>query len=596
MTITIRNQKPAVLYENPFKILPLIDVSKDSNVYNEEIVKHIEEHYVKPLYEPINANHPVVIEDTTGGSTRAIDEPTLLNGIQHLWSSPVMDVTLQDQLGEIYRQGVQYHAANDWYFEEQLTVEALTRMKLPLPSQKSGRIVQYSASIDVIPAAKTLLAQNSDVNAINWFANLSAYTHDRPFSNYLLVTVQTANTFNDFKQQIKNYLQIWQTQNTIDQEVIKLLNDFDKIDLSKDLSAGLFLPNGGADSAAEQQAFSFTRILTHVMAQLEQNGQNPGELTIQPANLRQVYMPENIVFMNLENYAHAKPAEIKKDWDSLEKALLAKRNLKFVSNKKLLTSKALNNSVGGGMSSSSSAFSSGVSRRKAQPFSGKPIPARHLQQLMKRVINSQVTKQTTQNTYKSQKLSFMRPNRRNPDDLNLQGKLTTTMYRPDIHVYLDTSGSISETQYRDAVTNLIQLTKQINCNLYITSFSHYVSQTSLLKTKDAPTSRIYQQFLSIPKASGGTDFENVWRKIDLLDEVNRKNNRSHQINFIITDFGYHLSSGHKWNRNQASVKNTYYVPISMGKQDWNYLKDYAKQFTEQMIKAGDYGVRNRMLM
>lgn len=310
-----------------------------------------------------------------------------------------------------------------------------------------------------------------------------------------------------------------------------------------------------------------------------------------------MYLPENIVILNLENYAHAKPSDIKADWDVLEKALNAKKNLRFVSNKKLMTAKAVNRSIGGGdKSTSASSKGKALERAKVQPFSGKPIPAAKMLGMMKKVIESQVTQQVTQNTYKSHKISYMRPNRRKPDDINLPGKLTTTMYRPDIHVYLDTSGSISESQYRDAVTNLIMLTKRINCNLYLTSFSHYVSQTTLLKTKDRSTAQIYQQFLRVPKVTGGTDFEQVWRKIDMIDEFNKKNNYSHQINFMITDFGYSLSRDKRWSREQASVKNTYYVPMSMNPRGWQELRRWAKEFREQMIKAGDYGVRKRMLL
>lgn len=597
MSIKIRNQKPAVLYQDPFNVLPNINADKSAADYDDKLTAHIKERYIEPMFSPINSNHPVVIEDNANGNTQQIDEDTLFNGVMHLWTNPTIDVTLQDQISEIYRQGIQYHAKNDWYFEEQLGVEALTRMKLPVPSQRAGKIVKYSASVDVIPTAKSFLAQPDATNAINWFANITAYTHDRPFNNYLLMTVQTADVFNDIKQQLKNYVQAWQAKQSISKDVNKLLADFDKIDLSNDLSAGLFLPNGGGATPTEQDTLSFTRIIMYVMSQFEKNTTNPGALTIQPSNLQQAYMPENIIILNLENYAHAKPADIKNDWDVFEKALNAKKNLRFVSNKKLMTAKALNRSMSGGnKATSADGKGKGLERAKVQPFSGKPVPAAQMLNMMKRVIESQVTKQVTQNTYKSHKTSFMRPNRRKPDDINLPGKLTTTLYRPDIHVYLDTSGSISESQYRDAVTNLIMLTKRINCNLYITSFSHFVSQTTLLKTKDRSTAQIYKQFQRIPKVTGGTDFEQVWRKIDMIDEFNKKNNYSHQINFMITDFGYSLSRGHRWHQEQASVKNTYYVPMSMDPQMWNRMLDWAKGFREQMMKAGDYGVRKRMLL
>lgn len=596
MSIQMRNQKPAVLYADPFQVLPDINATKDIADFQKESEQHIKDHYIEPMYQPINAQHPVVIEDHLNGQVKPIDKDTLFNAIMFLWSTTTLDVDLQNQVNDIYRQGIQYHAPNDWYFEEQLGVEALTRMKLPVPSQKAGKIIRYSASIDIIPTAKAFLAQPDAINATNWFANMTAYTHERPFNNYLLMTVQTADVFNDIKQSVKNFIQVWQTQHTIDSNVRQLLQDFDKVDLTKDLSACLFLPNGGGASPIEQQALSFTRILLYALSQYEKNSGVPGALTIQPSNLQQVYLPENIIILNLENYAHAKPSDIKDDWDSIEKALVAKKALRFISNKKLMTAAAMNRSTHGGMSSSAESAGKPVARAKVQPFSGKPVPAATLLDTMKRVIESQVTKHVTQNTYKTQSVSYMRPNRRKPDDINLPGKITKTMYRPDIHIYIDTSGSISESQYRDAVINLIMLTKKIDCNLYITSFSHYISQTALLKTKDRAINDIYKQFLRIPKVTGGTDFEMVWRKIDMLDEQNKKNNRSHQLNFIITDFGYRLSSGHRWHSEQASLKYTYYTPISIDQKGWNELRQWAKSFREQMIKAGDYSVRKRMLL
>lgn len=595
MAIRLRNQKPAALYADPFALLPSISATKSIDDFTDAIDKHIRSHYVSPIFVPINAAHPVVVEDTSTTPPQTIDEDTLMRSIMVLWGAQTIDVTLENQVNEVYRQGVQYHAINDWYFDEQLSIEALTRMKLPIPMQRGTKVVKYSASVDVIPAAKTFLAAQGATEATNWFANIAAYTHDRPFNNYLLMTVQTADVFEDIKQLVKNCVQLWQTKQPINKDVNALLADFDKLDVKSDLSAGLFLPNGGLGGVIERGALSFTRILMYAMSQYEQDPAHPGALTIQPSNLKQLYLPENLIIINLENYAHAKPSDIKDDWTAIEKALAAKKALNFISNKKLMTTNAVSRSLNGKRSSSASS-SNPAQRARVKPFSGKPIPAGKMLAMMAHVIASQVTSQVTQNTYKRQKISYMRPNRRKPDDINLPGKLVTTMYRPDIHVYLDTSGSISESQYRDAVTNLILLTKKIDCNLYVTSFSHYVSQTTLLRTRDKSMSDVYRQFLMIPKVTGGTDFEHVWQKIDMLDEYNRKNNRSHQINFIITDFGYDLTNGKRWDTEQASLKHTYYVPISINKHGWTQMMDWARMFKEQMMKAGDYGVRKRMLI
>lgn len=594
MTIQLRNQKPAILNDTPFNLLPDINPTLSNDEYLGKLNAHLKTHYVEPMYEPINPNHPVVIEDTS--NNKQIDMDNLLQAINYLWQNPTLDVNLQNQVTDIYRQGIRYHAPNDWYFEEQLGVEALTRFKMPIPVNSGSRLIKYTASVDVIPSAKTFLAQGDETSALEWFATITGYSRNFATKNYLLLTVQTADVFNDIKQLMQNFTQAWQSQNTVSREVNQLLSDFDKINLDTDLSAGLFLPNKGGSSPQEQDPMSFTRILMYVLSQYEKNTQNPGGLTVQPTQLHQLYYPENLFIMNLENYAHAKPSEIKKDWETFDKAVRTKDKLNFVSNKRLMTATALDRATSAHKSSTATSRGYSIARAKIKAFSGKPIPAKDMLYMMRKIINSQITKQVTQNTYKTTKRSFMRANRRRPDDINMPGKVQTTHYRPDIHIYLDTSGSISESQYRDAITNLILLTQKINCNLYFTSFSHYVSQTTLIKTKGKSLQNIYREFTTIPKVSGGTDFEQVWRKIDMIDEYNQRSNKSYQINFIITDFGYNLSRNHYWDVSQASLKYTYYVPISTDTRSWQHVLRWANEFRLQMVKAGDYRIRRRMLM
>lgn len=596
MTIKLRNQKPAVLYPTAFNRLPLIKPTKPVDEYVDAIETHLRDNYVEPLFIPVNPAHAARIESTENGQTTDIDADMLHQSILHLWGSPTLDVQLQDQLGEIYRQAIQYHAPNDWLFEEQLGVEALTRLKFPLPSSKTGRVVKYSASVDIIPAAKGFLGTPDDMNAMSWFANLTGYLHERQHNNFLLVTVQSADVWNDLLANLQSFVTVWSAKTPLNKDTNKLLSDLQNINMTNELSAGLFLPNGGGTNAAERDPLSFSRILTYVLAHCEQNFPQ-GAVTSQPLNLFQMYLPENIIVLNLENYAHATPASIKRDWDDIDKALTAKKNLNFISNKKLMTIKRITTSMGSAQMSSSVMSAGKPAERLAKvKFSGKPIPAANMIARMAKVIMSQITSKQTQNTYKTVKNTFMRPNRRQPDNIDLQGKLITTAYRPDIHIYLDTSGSISESNYRDAIMNLIRLTQKIECNLYFTSFSHVISQTAALKTKGVSAKTAYEEFMNVPKVGGGTDFEQVWRKIDILDDANTKSGRSHQINFIITDFGYSLSNGHKWELEQASLRHTYYVPISVDAHTWQYVLNYATKFRKQMVKAGDHNIRRRMLL
>lgn len=599
MNITVSNQKPIILQTNALDTLPIVDPTLPADAFFEMIMADVKRRYVDPVYEPSNPNQPVVVADETNPQQIIpISEDALIGGIRYIWSNPVLDVLLHSQVGEIYRKALQYTVPNDWHFEEQLVVESLTRLRLPLPQSKGSKITSYTASMDVLPAAKGLFLHPDEATARSWFANISAYIHDRNKSNFALVTIRTTQDFKDFIDHLKNIVASLQKTQILGQPVNKALSDFYKINLTKELSAGLFLPDGGLSRAPEHAPLSFSRILMHAFATFEKAGK-PGTLTVQPSNLQHVYFPENIVLLNLENYANADPTDIRKDWDVIEKALDAKQKLNIISNKNLLTAKTVARSTDMAQTSvnpNSMMNDKSPTRALDAPFTGKPVPSADMLAAMVNIIQSQITMKETQNSYKVTKNTFMRPNRRRPDDANAQGKLTKKQYRPDLHLYLDTSGSISESQYRDAVTNAILLAKKLDSNVFITSFSDYISETSMLLTKGLSLTEIYKNFLAIPKVTGGTDFENVWRKIEMIDEQNARTNQSFQVNFVVTDFAYSLNSNRRWTAKQASVQNTYYVPVSTNQSTWRHILGYAKSFKEQMQHAGDATIRQRMLI
>lgn len=599
MKITIQNQKSVILQTNALDTLPVIDPTLDLVGFTEQRRADFRARYVDPLYQPINANRPVVIQDEANPANPIVITADMLDGgVEYLWGNPVLDVTLQQQIAEIYRKGIQYHAPNDGYFEQQLGIEALTRLRLPVPTSKGSQVVKYTASLDIIPAAKGFLSTPDEANARAWFANLTGYTYERTEKNFLLATVRTGKDFDQLKAHIKTIVNGLQQNVILPLETNQILADLDKIDLSKELSTGWFLPMNGFASGEQHEAYSFSRILLYAMATFEKSHTN-ANLTIQPTNLEQVYLPENVIILNLENYAKAQPADIAKDWDVLERALEAKRKLNIISSKRLMTARAVErstNSASPDAVSSNMTPRSEITRTKDAPFRGKPVPSDEMLKAMATIIESSMTDRVTQNSYNQTKLTYNRPNRRRPEDLNLQGKITTKQYRPDIHIYLDTSGSVNETQYRDAVTNLILLTKKLDANIYITSFSDYITETSLLLTKGRSLTDVYKQFLAIPKANGGTDFENVWQKIDMVDTINNRSGQSYQINFVVTDFAYILNKSRRWSDDQASVKNTFYVPVSVEGRNWEFVKKHAKKFVEQMRFAGDASIRQRMIM
>lgn len=597
MTISIQNQKPVELYPDPKNTLAIIDPFIDEYQFIDELTKDAHTRYVDPLYQPIIAQTPVRITDTSTNPPLDIDQQTLQAGLMAMWQNPNLDIQLKEQFNEIYRQSMQHQLPNIWYFDEQLLVEALAKESLPLPvhDPQQNRIVRYTANHDVIPAAKTYLSNQDDKTATQWFANIGAYVKPFQAGSHLLVSVLTADAWTTLKSHIQLTVQQLHAQQPIGADVLKMFSDLNNIDLANDITTTLFMPNGGGFNPAETKALSFTRIFMYALSTFEKQTATHGQFIVQPTNIIQTYAPQNIIINNIENYAHARPAQVQKEWDNIEKAMIAKAKINFISNKKLLTADIINRSMNSQTIMQSGGGINKLVRTAIKPLSGKPVSSANILKLMVQVINSQKTNRVTQNTYKAAKTTYMRPNRRQPDNINLPGKITTTHYRPDIHIYLDTSGSISESQYRDAVINLIKLSKKTDCNLYFTSFSHVVSQSTLVQMKNRSIQDIYKQVQLIPKVSGGTEFTNVWNMIEALHANNMKNGRAHRLNFVITDFGYSLPNSTQWTPNQANVNYTYYVPISTESRNWQYLRCNATHFMKQMRHAGDYSIRNRML-
>lgn len=590
MNIQISNQKPALLY-SASKVLPNIPVITDESTYNADRRDAISKMMVEPIFESIVPNVPVdIIDNADPKNPLPITSDMISDAINSLWIDDTLDVDTDAQLNEIYRQSLQYGQSSDWLIDEQLVAEALARQKLPLPGTNNGIVVQYTETTDIIPTAKQLLAKTastlSDSDKELWFGTLGAYLHQNQNRNILPITVTSSAAFEHLKVEIKTALSMISANMTLDTN--KMFNDLDAISIKGMLSSTFMLPS-------DNEAYSFSRTLMSMLASFEASFSD--ELFIQPINISQLFNPENIVILNLEEYSHATARQIKNDWDKINQAININQRWNMVSNKKLTTAQAINQATTKTQGPHIRNKKGGpVHRVKTRHFSGTPVTSSQMLQAMIRVIQDTTTTRRTQNMYKVKKPTFMRANRRDPNNINAMGKFNTNKYRPDIHIYIDTSGSISEAQYRDAVMNIILLAKRISANLFITSFADYVTQTYQLQTKGLSVQQIYANFMRIPKTTGGTNFENVWSKIDAIDKINTKAGRSYQLNFMITDFEYSLSRNKRFSQHHASVKNTYYLPISTSKANWQYLVHAATSFSKEMVAAGDKNIRQRMLL
>lgn len=188
-------------------------------------------------------------------------------------------------------------------------------------------------------------------------------------------------------------------------------------------------------------------------------------------------------------------------------------------------------------------------------------------------------KASSNRTVKRQK-SFMRPNRRHPNNFNIAGKLNHVQYKRDIHVFLDTSGSITPDEYATGIQIIAKAAKTLNVDIYFTSFASVTSETVKIPTQNKTEYQIRKLIMDIPKTAGGTDYNNVYNHIMKDANIARKQNRSEPINIMLTDFAYDLSKYD--NVNPYILDNTYYMGYSANNN--RHRHEFARQLAYRTNK------------
>ena len=444
---------------------------------------------------------------------------------------------------------------------------------LGLPA--ASDMIHYQTHTDVIPSAKEFLLGNEPIE--KFFVSL-AYTFqpdtlgfwclDEPtfelFKNFIIIEAirRDADLNPDCKLAVQNIAQL-------------------KLD---EVLVGVMLRAKGAEDDGNQPG-TFARFF--VSCAMDFAKANPKVFGIMPFELSQLACPCSVVFANVDAHAHAMNPDIQSAWTDVKKAVanrqtvLSQNQIQNLTAPQQAARKAKQKAEKADADSNRDADSI---RRREMRFKRKQPKAVDLVKAVKKRMDKMATVARSENSFKMVKSTFMRPNRRDPDNLNLQGKMVSTKYKPDIHLYIDTSGSISEENYQAAVMACIRLAVKFNVNLYFNSFSHVMSSCVKLNTKNKTAKQIYQQFSRVQKVGGGTDYEQIWTYI------NASKKRRREFSLIITDFEWRVPSGHK-----VHPTNLHYFPTaSRSSYDWDYLVRSAKEFATDMLHI-DPKIRQKML-
>lgn len=539
MTITVTGQKPVVL--DPVHTISCAGAYDPLPTVRATIVD--------PLSSPLQPGGQVGIVDDHGNDLSAEIAPTLEKCLDET-AQPQAEQSMKQLLGQTLSY---FDQQTPLPINELFAAQAGRKHKLPAP----GPSVIYTARDDIIPAAKSLLAGTGDSE--EFFASLAYAYHP----NTLGFWFQSQTEFEQF--------QIWADQQVqmasahLPAETSRLMGEFGKLSLNQ-LTESLVLR---ADQRDGNEEFSFARLLIHLLMTYTQQQSSTMTVGALPFTLEELFCPRSVVLVNLEAHAHARPSTIASEWKIINHALST--GVRVVSHQRLSKLTTLPRATARAQARAQQMQNrSGPGNRSATVAFRKQPPSKiDLLQSITRVLKKMGKVNRSQNVFRHSKSSFLKPNRRNPDDFNKPGRITSVSYMPDLHVYIDTSGSISEANYQDAIMMLINLARKLNVNLYFNSFSHQLSQETLLRVENKSVQQIWKEFRRVPKVSGGTEYTQVW------DYINDSPARRRRLSLILTDFEWSPP-----NRRVDHPGNLYYAPCSA--MDWTTISANAQNFAQSM--------------
>lgn len=537
------NQKPVVL--TPVYSENIKDPFDVAN-----IVKQI---IVTPLFTPQIATAPVTITDDKGNP---VSDDDIVNLIATCCGE-ILDANAESVCKDLFAASLMaYNGKTNLPVTEAFAVQSGTAAQMLEPDSN----VVYTPAADVIPISRQFMAGTCSYD--QFFASLAYYARPETLGFYFVNEIAFANFITWFKSQMS------MLGAALPSETNRLAADFGNLTLPG-LTESLILRNSDAE---ENDPFSFARLIVNLLMQYTQVA-GPGEYGVLPFNIGELVCPRTIVFVNVERHAKATSRQVADEWKLINNCLQSKNQPHMISNKSLrkLTAVQRNMQKIAGMAANAAANQNMSAMRAANFRFSKTRPTNvDIKRLIKKIMNKMTITNKSMNVYKSVKASFAKANRRDPDDYNKQGKVVSTKYKPDIHLYIDTSGSISERDYQDAVKGCIALAKALNINMYFNSFSHIMSQTTKLHLEGKSKTAIYAEFQKVPKVNGGTDYEQIWHFI------NASRKRTRELSIIISDF--------EWTARTATIhhpKNLYYIPCST--MNWNSIVRCAEAFCKSAV-------------
>lgn len=538
-----------VMNQRPQTLSCLWDVDPTADPFDP--IEDVRRAIARPLLTPLAGTAPATVTDDDGNQ---LDENAIADLVVAT-AAVSIDADAEDVLRELYGKTLAAYDATVAYPTHRLFVHQVAdRLRLPYPTP----VVLYTADVDVIQPAKDILVDPRSQEAKDTFFAGLAFLFE---PDTLGFAVRDESVFQDFLAYAASYAATL----PLPAQTTTLMGELAKLTLAGSLTETIVLRAGAADG---NEPCSFARVLPAAMMGYAK--EHPETAFMLPFTTKQLFCPEHVVIANVDAHAHALPPQVMAAWSAIVASIADP--VRIVSTKHLARLDAARTAIQTAqkqLATSLSNQNAQVARYANVGLSKRPPKPADLARRLKRLAERLGYVNRSQNLVQTKAPTFARANRRNPDDYNLPGQAFHASYRPDIHLYVDTSGSISEADWADAVKTCIVLAQRLDVNLYFTSFSHVMSETTLIIGRNKTARQMWLQIHHAPKVTGGTDYEQIWRYI-MADK-----RRQRELSLIITDF--------EWAPPSTKVThpaNLYYAPCSNA--DYGYIRRRAQLFVRNM--------------
>ncbi|BAU96116.1 hypothetical protein N24_1854 [Corynebacterium suranareeae] len=602
VTFSVSNHAPHTF--SPFDIQPPLTGNSTTGEHGYEYTAVLEKLATNHLFTPINPQHPATITVTDSGSTIDLDAAALAQHLALAITSDSLLANHQDHnrdMMDLLSQLTHHVGFDRRFIVDQLFVsQALKTHRLPAPANN----VIYTVANDVIPSAKDILSITAKMNNPLTATTRAPVTTDEVHAAYDVFFASLASVFfpctygavflnNAEFIKFVDYLiaeaTTLHTASIISTDTFNQFQSMRNITID-DLTAEFLLRKDEHDTTDD---YSFPRTLISLLHSWvyhnhsnAQTNNNAPTCTLTPFSVTQWIMPETIVFINAEAHAHASSQDIEKKWKEINAALTGSiRIMSPNAISKLQSAQHL------GVQAQMQALRARKNHQTAQKRAAQEndfsqaLPSPQTIVLSVADVLSKLTHvRQSQNPQKYQKKTLTRASRRHPDNPNVSGTVKSKRFYPDLHVYVDTSGSISEESYRNSVVLLMQLATKLDINLYFSTFSHVLSQEILLPTKGKSVQQLTALISAIPKVSGGTDYHQIW------DYIQTNPQRQERMNLVLTDFGFMPNRG----LNIDHPNSMFYVPILPDYGSWSMVRRDMTDFANAMVDFDPY-IHSRLL-